>query len=140
MPRAERSTQHRSMPRVAATLREAASAASRLDGPLRAWRRRADVLQEVFFYRDLVIHAEAGPLLGVGAVEEMLGFDVIPYHLETGRWPPRQSMQIGWTTIIEAARQIQRERSGPREAAQPVSYVDDSESTAPISFRRHSKG
>ncbi len=109
------------------SLQEAAAVAKRLAGPLRVWRQTATEQQELFYYREFVIHAQAGALLGLAGVRAMLSRHLGPFTLELGRWPVRHTMLIGWRGALEAARRpLHRHRPAPPSAAR---YTDDAEAT-----------
>jgi hypothetical protein len=114
------------------SLREAARVALRTAGPLRVSRQTEHGLHELFFYRDIVIHAEAEDCSGVAAIRRMLANHAHPFTLESGRWPARHTMLIEWSRAMKAVRST---RPVPRTAAQPVRYVDESEATTPLGIQ-----
>ncbi|MGH1342419.1 MAG: hypothetical protein ACRBN8_12745 [Nannocystales bacterium] len=113
-----------------ACLQEAARVALRTAGPLEAWRATSEGRQEIFFYRDIVIHAKAHGHGGAEAVRKMLSEPTLPFVLRSGRWPRRHTMLIEWSRLLAELRPVSSER--PR--VEPVCYSDPCEATAPLGF------
>ena len=109
-----------------ASLQEAARVALRTAGPLEAWRSTPGGRQEIFFYRDIVIHAKASGCGGAEAVRKMLSESTFPFILRSGRWPRRHSMLIEWSRLL-----TELHRTAPKPA-EPARYTDPSEATTPL--------
>lgn len=103
--------------------------ALRTAGPLKVWRLTERGRHELFFYRDLVIHATAEGCSGVHAVRRMLANHALPFSIEPGRWPSQHTMLIDWTQVMHAAQAARPVAAHPLE---PVRYADESESTMPL--------
>ncbi len=112
------------------SLEEAAKVALRTSGPLKVWRATAGGRHELFFYRDLVIHASAEGKRGLVAIRRMLDNHAHAFTLDEGRWPAEHTMLMEWSKVIEAARGSQPLR---QSTLQPVRYTDESEATVPLS-------
>ena len=112
------------------SLEEAAKVALRTSGPLKVWRATAHGRHELFFYRDMVIHANAEGQRGITAVRRMLDNHARAFTLAEGRWPAQHTMLMAWSKVIEAARGSQPVR---QSTLQPVRYADESEATVPLS-------
>lgn len=111
------------------SLQEAATVALRTSGPLKVWRLTDRGRHELFFYRDLVIHAYAEGHAGVEAVRRMLANHASAFTLEPGRWPAQHTMLIGWPQVLASAR---GRGPVPRNALQPIRYADEGEATVPL--------
>ncbi len=111
------------------SLQEAAKVALHTAGPLKAWRDTERGRHELFFYRDLVIHATAEGCTGVDAVRRMLRHHEHAFTLDAGRWPSQHTMLIEWAQVMDAA---QTSRPAVQSTLQPARYVDESESTVPL--------
>ncbi len=116
------------------SLHEAATVARRLAGPLKVTRRDERGIQELYFYRDLVIHAQSSGHGGVAAVRSMLASHRGPFTCEDGRWPARHTMLIEWSALLDEARKPVRRVARP--VITPVArYRDESEATLPLGPR-----
>lgn len=111
-----------------ASLQQAARVALRTAGPVEAWRTTAEGRQEIFFYRDIVIHAKTPGCGGAEAVRKMLSEPTRPFVLRSGRWPRRHTMLVEWSRLLATL----RPRSTEPAPAEPASYTDPSEATAPL--------
>ncbi len=109
-------------------LQQAARVALRTAGPVEAWRTTSTGRQEIFFYRDIVIHAKAHSCGGAEAVRKMLSQPTLPFILRSGRWPRRHTMLIEWSRLLSELRPTASEPS----PIVPASYTDPSEATAPL--------
>ena len=111
------------------SLQEAAAVALRTSGPLKVWRLTERGRHEIYFYRDLVIHANAEGHPGIEAVRRMLAHHAQAFTLEQGRWPAQHTMLIGWPQVLATAR-----AKGPirQNTLQPVRYADEGEATVPL--------
>ena len=104
------------------SLLEAAAVALRTSGPLKVWRLTERGRHELYFYRDLVIHAHAEGHCGVEAVRRMLTNHAQAFTLEQGRWPAQHTMLVGWPQVLASAR---TKGPTPQNTLQPVRYADE---------------
>ncbi len=95
------------VPRFDSTLDMGAHRALETNLPVRLWYADDDHFAEVFFFRDMVLHAELDGLFGVTAVVAMLTSDV-RFALDVGVWPRECVHAIPWTATRRAA---ERERA-----------------------------
>lgn len=105
---------------TASTLDDGAFFALRDSGPVRAWRAFGDDIAEMFFYRELVIHATADGHVGTRAVRCLMSESHRPWHLERGGWPERHSLLIEWHQL---RRSLQRPQPQPQVSARCASGV-----------------
>ncbi len=117
------SIQHAEPLFTTSSLDDGAFFALREAGPIRAWRAFGDHVAEIYFYRELVIHATADGYVGTRAVRRMMVDANRPWHLERGSWPARHSMLIEWHQL---RRSMQRAADEPRV---PTAGIDESERT-----------
>ncbi|MCR9165344.1 MAG: hypothetical protein ACE37F_24060 [Nannocystaceae bacterium] len=117
------------------SVQDAARLALRTSRPLGVWRETERGRHEIFFYRDLVIHASAAGLLGVAAVRRMLDEHRQAFTIAEGRWPSRHTMLMDWSKVLDAATATRPLR---QSTLPPVRYSDESEATAPLHPRSRS--
>lgn len=96
------STTLSSVPEFALTLDVGATRALESSLPVRLWYADDDHFAEVFFFRDLVLHAELDGLFGVPAIIAMLTSDV-RFAVDVGVWPRECTIAFPWTTTRRAA-------------------------------------
>jgi hypothetical protein len=99
-----------------------ASKAIESNQPVRLWYADNYHLAEVFFFRDMVLHAELDGIVGIDAMRALLQSDV-RFAVELGAWPRQCTITRPWATTRTDAVDERR--------PSPVDYQSD-EATARI--------
>lgn len=97
------------------TLEAGAGRAARSDTPIRLWFSDGHTFAEVFFFRDMLLHAEVNGLYGIAAVAAMIGAD-LRFAVDPGVWPRQCSMARVWKHAARDALAVRREPAArPRD-------------------------
>jgi len=89
-------------PKFLYTLDRGAAHALECNLPVQLWYADDDHFAEVFFFRDMVLHAEVDGLYGVAAVVAMFTSG-LQFAMNVGVWPRECTITTSWGTArIEA--------------------------------------
>jgi len=96
------------LPEFHCTLERGAEKAAQSDHPMRLWHDEDDAFAEVFFLRDVVLHAHVNGLVGTSAIAAMLASG-LKFAVERGVWAPRCTIRAPWRRVLmEASRALRR--------------------------------